>query len=169
MAISQLKKMEKLWKGQCRQTKLKIVRACIFPRVTYGCEGWTISKSCEKRINSFELKCYRKMLRIPWTARRRNEDILRELNIKPNWLLNTIKSRKLTYFGHLKRHDTLEKHILEAKLQGKRRRGRPARKWTDDIKEWLSIDVVQAGRKAQNREVFRRMVREATSTKGKPK
>ena len=146
MAISQLKKMEKLWKGQCRQTKLKIVRACIFPRVTYGCEGWTISKSCEKRINSFELKCYRKMLRIPWTARRRNEDILRELNIKPNWLLNTIKSRKLTYCGHLKRHDTFEKHILEAKLQGKRRKGRPARKWTDDIKEWLSIDVVQAGR-----------------------
>ena len=168
MAISQLKKMEKLWKGQCRQTKLKIVRACIFPRVTYSCEGWTISKSCEKRINSFELKCYRKMLRIPWTARR-NKDILRELNIKPNWLLNTIKSRKLTYFGHLERHDTLEKHILEAKLQGKRRKGRPAQKWTDDIKEWLSIDVVQAGRKAQNREVFRLMVREATSTKGKPR
>ena len=98
-----------------------------------------------------------------------NQDIKLNTLHNPNWLLNAIKSRKLTYFGHLKRHDTLEKHILEAKLQGKRRKGRPARKWTDDIKEWLSIDVVQAGRKAHNREVFRRMVREATSTKGKPR
>ena len=81
-----------------------------------------------------------------------------------DWLLNNIKARKLSYFGHLKRHHSLEKHILEARLEGKRRKGRPTRRWTEDIKEWLQMSPTDAGREAQKREVFRRMVREATST-----
>ncbi|GFS22784.1 endonuclease-reverse transcriptase [Elysia marginata] len=81
------------------------------------------------------------------------------------WLLNNIKARKLVYFGHLKRHDSLEEHIiLEARLEGKRRKGRPTRRWTEDIKEWLQISPTEGGREAQKREVFRRRVREATST-----
>ena len=119
----------------------------------------------EKKINAFEMKCYRRMLRIPWITKRRNTDILKELKVDQNWLLNNIKARKLTYFGHLKRHDSLEKHIMEAKLEGKRRIGRPTRRWTDDIKEWLHTSPVEAGREAQRRDVFRRMVREATSTR----
>ena len=78
--------------------------------------------------------------------------------------MNNIKARKLSDFGHLKRHDSLEKHILEARLESKRRKGRPTRKWTEDIKEWLQMSPIEAGREAQKREVFRRMVREATST-----
>ena len=80
------------------------------------------------------------------------------------YIVNNIKARKLSYFVHLKRHDSLEKHILEARLEGKRRKGRPTRRWTEDIKEWLQMSPTGASREAQNREVFRRMVREATST-----
>ena len=78
--------------------------------------------------------------------------------------MDNIKARKLSCFGHLKRHDSLEKHILEARLEGKRRKGRPTRKWTEDIREWLQMSPTEAGIEAQKREVFRRMVREATST-----
>ena len=81
-----------------------------------------------------------------------------------DWLLNNIKARKLSYFGHLKRHDSLERHILETRLEGKRRKGQPTRKWTEDIKKWLQMSPTEDGREAQKREVFRRMVREATST-----
>ena len=143
---------------------MKIVRACIFPTAIYGCEGWTLTTSDEKKINAFETKCYRRILRIPWIAKRKNTEILKELKVGQDWLLNNIKARKLSYFGHLKRHDSLERHILEARLEGKRRKGRPTRRWTEDIKKWLQMSPTEAGREAQKREVFRRMVREATST-----
>ena len=78
--------------------------------------------------------------------------------------MNNIKARKLSYFGHLKRHDSLERHILKARLEGKRRKGPSTRRWTEDIKKWLPMSPTKAGREAQKREVFRRMVREATST-----
>ena len=113
MAAGQLKKMEKIWKGQDKQTKLKIVRACIIPTAIYGCEGWTLTTADEKKINAFETKCYRRMLRIPWLEKRKNTEILK---VGQDWLLNNIKARKLSYFGHLKRHDSLERHILEARL-----------------------------------------------------
>ena len=81
-----------------------------------------------------------------------------------DWLLNNIKARKLSYFGHLKRHDSLERQILEARLEGKRRKGRPTRRWTEDIKKWLPMSPTEVGRESQKRDVLRRMVREATST-----
>ncbi|GFR96361.1 endonuclease-reverse transcriptase [Elysia marginata] len=98
------------------------------------------------------------------SKKKKNTEILKELKVGQEWLLNNIKARKLSYLGHLKRHGSLEKHILEARLEGKRRNGRPIRRWTEDIKEWLQITPTEAGREAQKREVFRRMVREATST-----
>ena len=158
MAAGQLKKMEKIWKGQDKQTKLKIVRACIFPTAIYGCEGWTLTTADEKKINAFETKCYRRMLKIPWIEKRKNTEILKELKVGHDWLLNNIKARKLSYFGHLKRQDSLERHILEARLEGKRRKGRPTRRWTEDIKKWLPMSPTEAGREAQKRDVFRRMV-----------
>ena len=74
-------------------------------------------------------------------------------------ILTTSKRGNISYFGHLKRNDSLEKHILEARLEGKRRKGRPTRRWTEDIKEWLQMSPTEAGREAQKREVFRQMVR----------
>ncbi|GFS08091.1 endonuclease-reverse transcriptase [Elysia marginata] len=154
MAVGQLKKMEKIWKGQDKVTKLKIVRACIFPTAIYGCEGWTLTTADEKKINAFEMKCYRRMLRIPWIAKRKNTVILKELKVGQNWLLNNIKARKLSYLGHLKRHNSLGKHILEARLEGKRRKGRPIRRWAEDMKERLQISPTEAGREVQKREVL---------------
>ena len=164
MAAGQLKKMEKIWKGQDKQTKLKIVRGCIFPTAIYGCEGWTLTTADEKKINAFETKCYRRMLRIPWIEKRKNTEILKELKVGHDWLLNNIKARKLSYFGHLKRHDSLKRQILEARLEGIRRKDRPTRRWTEDIKKWLPMSPTEADREAQKRDVFRRMVREVTST-----
>ena len=143
---------------------MKIVRACIFPTAIYGCEGWTLTTADEKKINVFGTKCYRRILRIPWTAKRKNTEILKELKVGQGWFFNNIKARKLSYFGHLKTHDSLEKNILEARLEGKRMKGRPTRRWTEDIKEWLQMSPTEAGREAQKKEVFRRVVREATST-----
>ena len=79
---------------------------------------------------------------------------IKELKVGQDWLLNNTKARKLLYFGHLKTHDSLEKHILEARLEDKRRKGRPTNRWTEDIKEWLQMSPTEAGREAQKREVF---------------
>ena len=108
--------MENISKGQDKQTNLKIVRASIFPTAIYGCEGWTLTTADEKKINTFETKCYRRILKIPWIAKTKNTEILKELKVGQDWLLNHIKAMKLSYLGHLKRHDSLKKHILEARL-----------------------------------------------------
>ena len=109
------------------------------------------------------MKCYRKLLRISWTEKISNETVLSRLGIKAPTLLQKIKKLKFVYFGHRKRHKSLEKHTLEAKLEGRRGRGRPARRWEQDIEEWMGTTTTQAGRLAEDRSLFRRKVREATS------
>ena len=100
---------------------------------------------------------------IPWTEKRTNVSILTQLgNIPEEWLQNTIVSRKLKYFGHVKRHDCLERDIYEGIIEGKRGRGRPRRRWSKDISERLNTTVTEAGRRAQDRDAFRRAVRDAT-------
>ena len=168
IALSNMKQLEYLWKNSKTETKLQVIRSCIFSTATYGCESWCLRKADLKRIDVFEMKCYRRALKISYTQHRRNDDIRRELKVKPQNLINIIKQRKLKYFGHIKRHETLEKHILEAKVNGKRRRGRPPRQWEQDIKEWLDTDVTTAGHQALNRNLYRRMVREATSNTDTP-
>ena len=87
------------------------------------------------------------------------------MNISENWLLNNIKARKMKYFGHIKRHDSIEKVIFEGAVPGKRKRGRPKRRWSQDIVEHLGVNVAEAGRLAQDRGVFRSAVMKATSRK----
>ena len=166
MATSKLKKMTNIWKGQCIGTKIRILKSIVFPTATYGCEAWTINKSDSKRITAFEMKCYRKILRLSWTEKVTNEEVLRKIGIKSPTLLQNIKKLKLGYFGHIKRHESLEKHIMEAKVEGRRGRGRPMRRWEQDIQEWLGITTAQASRLARDRSMFRQKVREATSFKG---
>ena len=105
------------------QTKVCIVKAMVFPVVVYGCEIWTIGKSEFPRINAFELQCWRRLLRFPWTARRSNQSILKEIN--PEYLLEGLMLKlKLKYFGHLmQRADSLEKTLMLGKVEGRRRRG----------------------------------------------
>ena len=163
IAKQKLNKMKQVWKGQNTGTKLRIMKACVFPIAIYGCEAWTPLKIDLQRIDSFEMQCYRKILRIPWTAKITNEKVRQKLKIKYKYLNTKVKKLKLSFFGHIKRHESLEKTILEGELQGKRGRGKPRRSWKDDIEKWLGMDVEGAGNLAQNRTRYRRCTRAATS------
>ena len=104
--------------------KVRIVKAMVFPVVTYGCESWTTKKAEHRRIDAFELWCWRRLLRVPWTARRSNQSILKE--ISPEYSLEErMLKLKLQYFGHLmQRTDSLEKTLMLGKTEGRKRRGR---------------------------------------------
>ena len=114
-------------------TKVCLVRAIVFPVVTYGCESWTIKKAKRRRIDAFELWCWRRLLSVPWTARRSNQSILKE--ISPEYSLEGLMLKlKLHYFGHLmRRTDSLEKTLMLGKIEGRRRRGRQRMRWLDGI------------------------------------
>ena len=104
-------------------TKVHLVKAIVFPVVIYGCETWTIKKTKHRRIDAFELWCWRRLLRVPWTARRSNQSILKEIN--PEYSLEGLMLKlKLQYFGHLmQRTDSLEKILMQGNIEGRRRRG----------------------------------------------
>ena len=161
--MSTLNNLSYLWKNTSKQTKLKVLQSLVFPVATYGCESWTMNIIDKTRIEAFEGKCYRKILRIPYTEHRSNISIRRELNVEDNWLNNCIMRNKLKYFGHIKRHDGLERTIMEARIAGKRGRGRPRKRWESNIKEELGMNISEAGRLAQDRSVYRRAVKAATS------
>ena len=120
-------------------TKVCLVKAMVFPVVMYGCESWTIKKAERRRIYAFELWCWRRLLRVPWTARRSNQSILKE--IRPEYSLEGLMLKlKLQYFGHLmQRTDSFEKTLMLGKIQGRRRRGQQRMKWLDGITN--SMDV----------------------------
>ena len=105
-------------------TKVHLVKAVVFPVVMYGCESWTVKKADYRRIDAFELWCWRRLLRVPWSARRSNQSILKE--ISPGCSLEELMLKlKLQYFGHLmRRADSLEKTLMLGKMEGRRRRGR---------------------------------------------
>ena len=113
--------------------KVHLVKALFFPVVMYGCESWTIKKAELRRVDVFELWCWRRLLRVPWTARRSNQSILKE--ISPKYSLEGLMLKlKLQYFGHLmRRTDSLEKTLMLGKIEDRRRRGRQMRRWLDGI------------------------------------
>ena len=108
-----------------------------------------------KRINAFEMKCYRKMLRIPWIAHRTNCSILNELHPPTNWLYNFVRHKKLKYFGHVTRHNGLEKTIMQGIVAGKSSRGKPRHRWEKDITDTFGT-MAAASRVAEDRHQFRR-------------
>ena len=113
-------------------TKVRLVKAMVFPVVMYGCEGWTIKKAEHQRIDAFELWCWRRLLRVPWTAMRSNQSILK---ISPGCSLEGLMLKlKLQYFGHLmQRPDSLEKTLKLGKIEGRKRRGQQRMRWLDGI------------------------------------
>ena len=115
------------------QTKVHLVKAMVFPVVMYGCESWTIKKAEHRRIDAFELCCWRRLLQVPWTARRSNQSILKETS--PGCSLEgQILKLKLQYFGHLmRRADSLQKTLMLGGIGGRRRRGRQRVRWLDSI------------------------------------
>ena len=122
-------------------TKVHPVKAMVFPVVMYGCKSWTIKKVEHQRIDAFELWCWRRLLRVPWTTRRSNQSILKE--ISPGCSLKGLMLKlKLQYFGHLmRRADSLGKTLMLGKIEGRRRRGRQSMRWLDDITDSMDMSL----------------------------
>ena len=122
-------------------TKIHLVKAMVFPVVMYACESWTIKKAEHQRIDAFELWCWRRLLRVPWTARRSNQSILKE--ISPEYSLEGLMLKlKLQYFGHLKRRtDSIEKTLMLGEIEGWKRRGWQRMKWLDGITNSMDMSL----------------------------
>ena len=164
MATNKLTKMKFLWMGQDAQANLRILRVCIFPIATYGCEAWMLGKTNLKRINAFEMKCYRKILRISWTEHITNKSI-RELQVEEQWLEDFLRRQNLKYFGHLKRSEGLGKIILEGRINGRRERGRSRRLWERPIEDTFNRPITKAGRWALGRICFWKVVKDVMSSR----
>ena len=122
-------------------TKVHLVKAMVFPVVMYGCKSWTIKKAEHLRIDVFELWCWRRLLRVPWTARRSNQSILKEISPEHS-LEGLILKLKLQYFGHLmQRVDSLEKTLMLGEIGGRRRKGRPRMRWLDGITYLMDMSL----------------------------
>ena len=122
-------------------TKVHLVKAMVFPVVMHGCESWTVKKAECQRIDAFELCCWRRLLRVPWTARRSNQSILKE--ISPGCSSERLMLKlKLQYFGHLmQRTDSSEKTLLLGKIEGRRRRGQQRMRWLDGITDSMDMGL----------------------------
>ena len=161
-ATAAMAKLSTIWRSRTISfpTKLKLYKSLVLSILLYGCESWTLTAELEERIRSFEMKCFRRLLQISWREHRTNDSVRLQVSSlagPQEPLLSTIKRRKLSWFGHVTRHNTLSKTILQGTVEGGRRKGRQRKSWVEDIKSWTMLEMPELLTVTQDRTNWRRL------------
>jgi len=153
--------LQKIWKSHSIpiSTKIRLMKTLVWPVATYGRESWTLRKNEETRLDAFEMKGLKKILRVSWTAKKTSEWVLNKAGLNREQL-DTVKARKLAYYGNTmkKQGSCLEKEIMQGTMPGARRRGRPLTAWMDNIKTWTGLSVKESIRMTEDRDKWRKYV-----------
>ena len=145
-------------------TKLSLVKATVFLVVMYGCESWTVKKAEHQKIDAFELCCWKRLLGVPWTARRSNQSILKEISLGCS-LEGLVLNLKLQYFGHLmQRVDSMEKTLMLGGIEGRRRRGQQRMRWLDGITDLMDMHLNRFRKLVMDREAWRAAIHGITKS-----
>ena len=160
-ATAAMTRLQRIWQSNISfKTKMHLYKSLVTSILLYGCEAWTLKAEDERRIRTFETKSFRKLLKISYRERRTNEFVIGEVTRlagKQEPLLATVKRRKMIWFGHVNRHNTLSKTILQGTVEGRRKRGRQKKNWSSNIREWMDDDLVDLTRATEDRRRWRKL------------